>query len=127
MYTPALTVIFGNFLQSSAGTTPIYEHLKTMQEMMQHECHKLGAIWGGFGHEFTKNRVVPALLFFLPPGANFRLLAIFGSRKPLCTIIISKIKNIFDVYSWDIVDGKFCDIFVFRTFVICAGSLKHRL
>ena len=30
-------LIFGKFLQSSAGTTPIYEHLKTMQEMMQHE------------------------------------------------------------------------------------------
>ena len=30
-------LIFGKFLQSSAGTTPIYEHLKTMQEMMQPE------------------------------------------------------------------------------------------
>ena len=27
-------LIFGKFLQSSAGTTPIYEHLNTMQEMM---------------------------------------------------------------------------------------------
>ena len=34
---PEPPLIFGNFLQSSAGTTPIYEHLKTMQEMMQHE------------------------------------------------------------------------------------------
>ena len=30
-------LIFGKCLQSSAGTTPIYEHLRTMQEMMQHE------------------------------------------------------------------------------------------
>ena len=43
----------------------------------------LGAISRTFGHDFTKNRANPALLFFLPPRANFLLLAIFGSRKPL--------------------------------------------
>ena len=26
---------------------------------------------GGFGHEFTKNGVVPALLFFIPLGATW--------------------------------------------------------
>ena len=55
-----------------------------MQEMMQ--CHKLGAISRGFGHEINKNRVVPALLFFLPLRATLQVLAIFGSRKPLCSV-----------------------------------------
>ena len=80
-----------NFLQSSAGTTPIYEHLKTMQEMMQHECHKLGATWGVFGHEFTKNRVVPALLFFLPPLGG--VLAKNGVTKTAVLIKIELFKS----------------------------------
>ena len=67
-----------------------------MQEMMQ--CRKLGAISRGFGHEINKNRVVPALLFFLPLRATLQVLAIFGSRKPLWLVscgVINKEDNVF--------------------------------
>ena len=82
---PEPPLIFGKFLQSSAGTTymNIWRQRKKWCSVANWEPFQ-----GVLATNLLKNRVVPALLFSLPLRATLQVLAIFGSRKPLWVILI---------------------------------------
>ena len=77
---PEPPLIFGKFLQSSAGTT--YMNI-WRQRMKWCSVANWEPFQGVLATNLLKNRVVPALLFSLPLRATLQVLAIFGSRKPL--------------------------------------------